>query len=257
MPDTMLAEVSGNIGRVTINNPEKHNAISAEMSERGAQIIEGFTANEAVRAIVIAGAGDKAWTSGADLRKFEGGQVERSSSVVSAPFYDSIRKCPKPVIALIRGYCLGGGVALACACDLRIAETNAVFAIPAARLGGSYPPLFTRWIIDVVGIPNAKEMLYSAKRYSAVEALRMNLVNQVVGPDQLKEFSEAYVRTITSNAPLSLQASKALIEEVAAHPTDWDSDYCLEFTDRCRLSEDFKEGRLAFAEKRSPVFLGK
>jgi enoyl-CoA hydratase/carnithine racemase len=126
-----------------------------------------------------------------------------------------------------------------------------------SQLGGSYPPHFTRWIIDAVGIPHAKEMLYSARRYGAEDALRMNLVNRLVAPGQLVQFTQEYAQTLAANAPLSLRASKALIEEVAAKPTDWDEDYCRVFTEQCRTSADFKEGRLAFTEGRKPAFLGK
>jgi enoyl-CoA hydratase/carnithine racemase len=257
MPPTMLADVAKGIGHIAINNPEKRNALSAEMSERGAEIINAFTTDHAVRVIVIASTGNKAWMSGADLRDFDVRDAGGKRPVNGFAFYDAVRSSAKPVVASIQGYCLGGGVALACACDLRIAATDAVFGIPVSQLGGSYPPHFTRWIVEVVGMPHAKEMLYSARRYGAEDALRMNLVNRLVAPGQLVQFTQEYAQALAANAPLSLRASKALVEEVAAKPTGWDEDYCRVFTEQCRTSLDFKEGRLAFTEGRKPAFLGK
>jgi enoyl-CoA hydratase len=257
MSDTMLAAIVEGVGWITINNPERRNALSVEMSERGADLLKGFLDDRSVRAIVIAGAGTKAWMSGADLRDFD----LRDRAASDRPpngfaFYEAVRNCVKPVIASIHGYCLGGGVALACACDLRVGASNAVFGIPAARLGGSYPAHFTRWIIETIGVPNAKEMLYSARRYDADEAFRLNLINRLVAPEQLASFTQDYAQAIAQNAPLSLRASKAVIHEVVAKPFGWDEAYCRGFVEQCRSSADFQEGRRAFAEGRKPVFLG-
>jgi enoyl-CoA hydratase/carnithine racemase len=259
MTEKMLAKAENGIGWLTINNPERRNAVSVDMALRGADIIAEFSADPDVRAIAICGAGDKAWMSGADLGDFDSklgdGTAERPRRS-GLTFYKAVYDCKKPVIAAIHGYCLGGGVALACACDLRIAATDAVFAIPAGRLGVGYPPDFTRWMVETLGVPNTKEILFTAKRYSVDEALRMNLVNRVVAPSELDAFTRDYVGTIAANAPLSVLASKLVVREVAKHPAGWDEALCHALVDACRNSQDFAEGRRAFAEKRNPVFRG-
>jgi enoyl-CoA hydratase/carnithine racemase len=259
MTETMLADVADGVGWLTINNPERRNAVSVDMALRGAEIMTEFAADPAVRAIAICGAGDKAWMSGADLGDFDAKQrdsAEQKPRRSGLAFYKAVYDCRKPVIAAIHGYCLGGGVALACACDLRIAATDAVFAIPAGRLGIAYPPDFTRWMVETIGVPNSKEILFTAKRYSATDALRIGLVNQVVDLTEFDVFARDYARTIAANAPLSLLASKLVVREVAAHPAGWDEALCRDLVEACRNSQDFAEGRRAFAEKRNPVFRG-
>ena len=260
MTEKMLARVEDSIGWLTINNPERRNAVSIDMALRGADIIAEFSAEPTVRAIAICGAGDKAWMSGADLddfgKKLGNGIATDKPRRSGVGFYDAVYNCRKPIIAAIHGYCMGGGVALACACDLRIAATDSIFAIPAGRLGIGYPPNFTRWIVETIGVPNTKEILFTAKRYSAEEALRMNLVNRVVAPADLDAYIRDYVGAIARNAPLSLLASKLVIRDVAMHPTGGDDAICQALVDACRNSQDFAEGRRAFAEKRNPVFRG-
>jgi len=259
MTDKMLAKVENSIGWLTINNPERRNAVSIEMALLGLNIITEFSADSAVRAIVIVGAGDKAWMAGADLEDFgtKSGQVAEQPKRSGLAFYDAVYGCKKPVVAAIQGFCLGGGVALACACDLRLAATNAVFGIPAGRLGVGYPANFTRWIVDTVGCPNTKEILFTARRYTADEALHIGLVIRVVAPSDLDAFTRDYVASIVESAPLSLLASKLITREVAAHPAGWDEALCNSITEACRNSGDFAEGRRAFAEKRKPIFRGK
>jgi enoyl-CoA hydratase len=258
MTDKMLASVENGIGWLTINNPERRNALSMEMASRGADIIDDFTADTAVRVIVIKGAGDKAFQAGADISEFE-----KRRDTGPAPgqrggfqFFETVRDTPKPTIAMIRGYCFGGGVALAAACDLRIVADDAVFAITAGKLGLAYPPKFTRWIVEAVGVATTKEILYTARRYKADEALRIGLATRLVPAAELEAFTREYVRAIVANAPLSVRASKGIIGEVLKTPADWDMAVCESLMKECTGSEDAAEGHKAFLEKRPAVFRG-
>jgi enoyl-CoA hydratase len=168
-----------------------------------------------------------------------------------------LRAFPKPTIAKIRGYCFGGGVALACACDLRVAADDALFAIPAARLGIGYRATFTRWVTDAVGPANAKEILLTAQRYDAAEALRIGLVHRVVPVAEFDDYMDGYAGRVAENAPLSLQATKVIVNQVANGLGSADLDQCARQVDQCADSEDFIEGRRAFMEKRKPEFHGR
>ena len=157
---------------------------------------------------------------------------------------------------MIPGFCMGGGVALACACDFRICSDDAVFAIPAARLGIAYRPNFSRWVTDVVGPSTSKEILLTGRRYQAQEALNLGLVNRIVAKSELEDYVTDYATTIAGNAPLSVTANKLIINEVSQNPGNWNEDYCIELMQSCSNSEDYKEGRRAFMEKRPPKFTG-
>jgi enoyl-CoA hydratase/carnithine racemase len=256
MTDKMLGEVESGIGWLTINNPERHNAVSLEMAAKGAEIIAQFSADQAVRVIVIRASGDKAWMSGADIGDFnpKAGAAPRTGSGFN--FYEAVYDCAKPVVAALKGYTMGGGVALACACDLRIAATDSVIAIPAGRLGIAYPPNFLRWVIDTIGLPNTKEMLFTGRRYSADDALRMGFANRLVEPDALASATLEYAQSIADSAPLSVRANKETMREVVKDALHWNEVRIAELGALCKNSADFAEGRLSFAEKRKPVFRG-
>ena len=256
MTDKILADVQDGIGWLTINNPERHNAVSIEMGQAGAEIMARFSANTSVRVIVIRATGEKAWMSGGDIGDFTPKPGDAPRPTDGFAFYNSVYECAKPVVAALKGYTMGGGVALACACDLRIVATNSVFAIPAGKLGIAYPPHFLRWVIDTIGLANTKEMLFTGRRYNSDEALRMGLVNCLVQPEALVHTVLEYAQSIVDNAPLSIRANKETMRHVVQDPSRWDKSRIAELNSICKNSSDFAEGRRAFAEKRKPVFRG-
>jgi enoyl-CoA hydratase len=259
--DKVLARVENGIGWLTFNNPAKHNAIGVEMSEGAVRALEAFAADDSVRAVVLTGAGDKAFVSGADISEFE----KRRSNAAQAEKYDSktggvhrtVREIEKPTIAMIRGYCMGGGLALAAACDLRFCSEDAQFAIPAARLSIIYRADFLRWVIELVGPSSAKDIVFSSRRLKADEALRIGLVNQVCAPGELEGAVRDYCARLVDNAPLSLRGTKLSVNELMKGEHDRDEDLINRLSAQCFDSQDFKEGRQAFMEKRKPVWKGK
>ena len=186
----MIAEKDGAIGRLIFNNPARHNAVSLEMWEAVAQIIDDFERDDAVRVIVVSGAGGRAFVSGADISEFK----ERRASEEAAAAYSKIsegarmrlQETLKPTIAMIRGYCIGGGVGTALACDMRIAAEGSKFGIPAAKLGLGYAYDGIKKLVDLVGPAYAREIFFTARQFTAEEALRMGLVNRVVPAETLE-----------------------------------------------------------------------
>ncbi|WP_372621783.1 enoyl-CoA hydratase [Falsiroseomonas sp.] len=259
--EKMLARKADGIGWMTFNNPERHNAVSMEMWQAAERILTDFIADDAVRVVVVTGAGGKAFVSGADISKFES---ERSSEEAvnayqaqTAKVYDLLYACPKPTIAMIQGHCIGGGTALAVCCDLRICGETASFGVPAAKLGLGYPISGLRKLVDVVGPSFAKEIFFTAKRWTSEEARIMGLVNRVVPNDKLEEFVVGYATTIAGNAPLTVASSKAIINEAVKDRGAADEAMCDRLVKACFASEDYVEGRRAFMEKRKPQFKGR
>lgn len=258
--DKILAGTRDGVGWLTINNPERRNAVSLEMLAAMGSAIERFAADDEVRCVVIHGAGDKAFASGADISQFEKNRATADAADAYAAISRGVRQqmlaFEKPLIAMVRGYCMGGGLGLAMTADLRIAADDAVFAIPAARLSIAYDVINITNLVHLVGPSRAKEILLTAKRYDAQQALAMGLVNQVVAVAEL----EAAVADITSrlvdNAPLSMRASKLTIDQVVKDAGDRDMALIEAASRACFASEDYREGRTAFMEKRKPVFRG-
>ena len=258
--DKMLSRKEGPVGYMIFNNPERHNAVSLEMWDAASRIMDGFARDSEVRVVVITGAGGKAFVSGADISKFEN---ERSNEEAIARYNAIVEKAnnslyefPKPTIAMIRGYCIGGGLGLAVCCDLRIASDNSRFAVPAAKLGLGYSFPGIKRLADVVGPSFTKEIFYTARQFDAAEALAMGLVNRSVLAEELEAYVKNYADTIAGNAPLTVNAVKFIANETVKDESQRDLKHCAELVKRCFESKDYVEGRRAFMEKRKPAFTG-
>ena len=256
----MIAEQDGHIGWMIYNNPDRHNAMSMEMQEAVPVILEAFQRDDNVRIVVMRGAGDRAFISGADISEFE---TKRSTPEARKQFDEAMGRAgaafarlEKPLIAMIHGYCMGGGLATAMQADIRIAADGAQFGIPAARLGLGYQFGGVRALVALVGPAHAAEILFSAKRFSAGEALEMGLINRVVPGEALEQTVRQLADTIAANAPLTIRASKFAIRQALRDPDDRDLDTAARLVEECFRSADYAEGRTAFVEKRTPRFRG-
>jgi enoyl-CoA hydratase/carnithine racemase len=259
--DKMLSRKDGGVGYLIFNNPERHNAVSLEMWEAASAILEDFAADKAVRVVVLTGAGGKAFVSGADISKFESERASKEAvdryNVIVDKANTAVYEFPKPTIAMIRGYCIGGGVGLALCCDLRICSDNSKFGVPAAKLGLGYGFKGIKKLVDVVGPSFAKEIFFTARQFTAAEALTMGLVNRMVPADQLEPFVRDYAATIAANAPLTVSSIKTIVAQALKDESARDQALCQEVVDRCFNSADYVEGRQAFMEKRKPKFSGR
>ena len=257
----IIAGKADGVGCLRLNQPEKHNAISYAMWVGIAEVMESFRGDDEVRVVVLSGEGGRAFSAGADISEFSGNRSTPEQvaayDAASHAAYDAIMHHPKPVIARIEGYCVGGGLATALCADLRIATEDSRFGIPAAKLGVGYSYGGLRPLVDLVGPAHAKEILFTARRFTAPEALRMGLVNQVVPHDGIGAFVDEYARTIAANAPLTVRACKTVVAELVKDPAERDLALCERVVEACFASEDYKEGRTAFMEKRPPRFTGR
>lgn len=256
----IIAEAAAGIGWITLNNPERHNAISLEMWQGLGDALEAFQHDAEVRVVVLKGAGERAFASGADISEFDRERANaaqrQSYGEISARGNRWLRHFDKPLLAMIRGYCLGGGLAVALHADVRFATPEARFAIPAARLGLGYEYPGVAALARLVGPSHARDILFSARQLEAAEALRIGLVNFLVEDAQLLSRVTDYARSIAANAPLTVRAAKAAVNLFEGH-AQRDASEVAALVDACFDSEDYKEGRRAFAAKRKPQFTGK
>ncbi len=245
---------------ITINRPEIHNAIALETSAQIAAAVEEASQDAHVRVIVITGAGSRSFSAGADLKDVtstidspDGAQSFDNAFYIA---HHALSACVKPTIARIQGHAIGGGLLLASACDMRIATEKAKFGYPVARLGLIFSPEQYKTLIQLVGSSRAKWMLFSAEMLSAREAEAWGLVDRVVEDKHFEEEAERLIRRIVQGAPLSIEASKAIIDEIM-RTGDIDDTFAQAYYDKVFSSEDLQEGILAMSEKRAPVFRGK
>jgi len=259
--DKLLVEVAEGIARVTFNNPSKRNALSIEMRAALPKTLQSLQDDPDVRVVILTGAGNEAFVSGADISEF--GQ-QRTTPEARADYdraaADSGRSwlaLEKPILAMIRGYCMGGGLLTALQADIRIASSDSQFGVPAARLGLGYGFGGVDALARVVGASWAAEILFSARRLTAAEALAIGLVNRVTSPESLEAEVMELARSIRDNAPLTVAACKAALREWWREPAKRDLERVAKQVEACFRSEDYKEGQRAFGEKRRPRFTGR
>jgi len=257
----ILKSVTEGVGVVTFNNPEKRNAMSIEMWEGLGQALTELREDEDIRVVILTGAGDKAFMSGADISQFEKNRHNAQASEEYNRRSDAQRALladyPKPTIACIRGFCLGGGMQVAMLADMRFASENSQFGIPAAKLGIAYGFEGLKHLVSLVGPSWARLILYTGMRIDSTEALRIGLVDRVMADGQLWNDTLEIARTISGNAPLAVKAAKITIAQVLKDKDERDMAAIKAISTACMDSEDFREGRQAFMEKRKPVFKGK
>ena len=256
----MLAEVNDGIGWITFNAPEKRNAMSLDMWQGLGEILSKLQEEKSLRVLILKGAGDAAFVSGADISEFEEKRSsQRDRDAYEAAFDDALDKLANfatPVVAMIRGYCIGGGLAIALNTDIRIATEQSKFGIPAAKLGLGYGFEAVKTLESIVGPSHAKDILFTARFLEAKEALSIGLVNFMVGSELLEQTVNEYANKIVSNAPLTIRAVKKTVGEVVKDPGQKNPAHIERMVNDCFLSADYQEGRRAFMEKRKPKFTG-
>jgi enoyl-CoA hydratase/carnithine racemase len=257
----VLVERASGIATVIFNRPQVRNAISLSMWSEIARRSEDLARDDEIRAIVYRGSGTDAFASGADISEFG----EQRRDIESAQHYgrvtqaawDAIRYCPKPTVAMVFGFCMGGAMAIAMACDLRFAADGAKFGIPAARLSIVYPADAIGQLVDLVGPAYAKDILFSARTVPADEALRIGFIQRLLPASELERHTYDYLKRVVDNAPLSVRGSKVAVQYYLEGFDDDRKKRLHELSLAAFESEDYKEGTRAFLEKRAPRFTGR
>jgi enoyl-CoA hydratase/carnithine racemase len=260
--EKLLLQKDGPIGWIVFNQPEKRNAVSQEMWQAMPEYVADLSADPAIRVVILRGAGEAAFVAGADISQFKdrrrNAADEEEYRRISGAGSEALARLGKPLVAMIHGFCIGGGVSIAISCDLRIAADDARFGIPAARLGLGYHYKGMEKLMSLIGPAYTKELFFTARTdFSAPDALRMGLVNQVVPKADLERFTRDYALTMSRNAPLTLRSAKASVDQLL-RPEDR-RDYVLldKLIKDCFDSQDYQEGVKAFSEKRRPQFQGR
>ncbi len=259
--DALLVRREPPLAWLIVNRPQQRNALSAAVWDGLADAVEALAADSEVRVIILRGAGEQAFISGADISEFRALRADATATAAydqrSARAWIALSATPQPVIAMIHGFCFGGGVAVALACDLRFADDAARFAVPAARLGLSYPFPSIERLVHVVGPTHAADILLSARTLTAPEALHVGLINRVVPAAELEAMTRDYALAMAEGAPLTIAAHKRAIQEALRAPADRDVAGLFEAMRRCFNSADYQEGIAAFLAKRRPRFAGR
>jgi enoyl-CoA hydratase len=255
------AEITGSIGWLIWDNQSKLNALSPGMYEDALEVVQAFEANDAIKVVVMRGAGRRAFISGADISSFgktrSSPEALKAAQVAPTTLRRKLIDLDKPLIAMIYGYCLGGGMGMALNADMRFASTDSQFGVPAAQRGVAYAPDGLKQLVDVVGPSSAKDIMFSARRLESEEALRIGLINRVVDAEELEKETIAYAEVLASNAPLSMQASKYFINQLGLEHAERNEARMEAMQREAAASEDFKEATRSFMEKRRPVFTGR
>src|SRR5260221_9011292 len=258
--DKMLARKDGPIGSMIFNNPERHNATSLEMWEAADEFLQDFANDNSIRVVVLSGAGGKAFVSGADISKFESERATEAAvkhyNKTSDRMSTTLAGMQKPTIAMIQGWCIGGGVSVATTCDLRVCSEDSKFGVPAAKLGLGYGIKGIRRPADLVGPSMTKEIFFTARHYTAQEALQMGLVNNVVPTAELQSYVTQYAETIAGNAPMTVNSVKRIVGELLKDPEHRDLALVDRLVAQSFASQDYIAGRHAFMENRKPHFHG-
>jgi enoyl-CoA hydratase len=257
----LTVETRGAVGWIVFDQPEKKNAINGAMWRGIPEAMARFDADADVRCVVFRGAGTEAFAAGADISEFSKVRADRAAVGQYDGLLDkvlhSIQDSRKPSVAMIHGFCMGGGLEVALACDLRYCGTSAQFAIPAAKLGLAYNIEGHKRLLETVGHARAREIMFLGRRYDAAEGLAMGLVHRVLPEGELGAYVDGVIATLLANAPLAIANSKTILEEYAKAEGAPDPSRMREAIARCATSEDYEEGRRAFMEKRKPQFRGK
>lgn len=258
-PDLRL-EIEGPLAWLIADNPDRMNAYTSRMWAKIPQHIEAAEADPAVRVIILRGAGTRAFSAGADISEFENARTGTAAADydrLNHEAFSALLGAAKPVIAMVHGFCLGGGLGIAACADLRLADQRAQFSIPAAKLGLGYNARWVRPLLALAPPTFVKEMLFTGRRISAEEALRIGIVNTLVDAESLEIAVRTLAADIAANAPLTVRAAKLSIDELVRHPETPDLAKLDAAILACFESADYAEGRRAFLEKRKPAFEGR
>lgn len=257
----VIVEKRGAEGWITFNNPAKHNAMSLDMWAAIEPALKVFESDDEIRLVVLTGAGEKAFVSGANISQFD----QLRSSVDAVAEYERVAECAqnalyyysKPTVARIKGYCIGGGLNLALCCDIRVASENSSFSIPAGKMGLGYRITSIRNLVTVAGAANALDIFLSARRVAAPEAQRMGLIQHLASEEAFEKTVREHLDRIAANAPITLRVGKQMIRKFQEVPSEIDMEKMRELVLTCFASEDYQEGKQAFAQKRAPIFKGR